>query len=65
MTSRSNHLKLVTVREVAEYLDVTPAAIYKWVKDGTMPAPIRLGGPRSTLRWRRVVIEEWLEENQG
>lgn len=65
MTSRFNDLKLMTVRELSEYLDVTPAAIYKWIKEGSMPTPIRLGGPRSTLRWRKSVIEEWLEENSS
>jgi len=56
--------KLITVREVAEYLDVTTAAVYKWVKEGSMPRPIRLGGPRSMLRWRPQDIEAWLGERK-
>ena len=53
--------KLVTVKEIAEYLDVTTAAVYKWVKEGTMPSPFRLGGPKSTLRWKAETINAWLE----
>jgi len=56
--------KLITVRELAEHLDVTTAAIYKWVKEDSMPRPIRLGGPRSMLRWTPAQIESWLEERR-
>lgn len=52
--------KLLTVREIAEALDVTPQAIYKWVKQGMMPQPLRLGGPKAMLRWRPDVINDWL-----
>lgn len=57
--------KLITVKELAEYLDVTTAAIYKWVKEGSMPRPIRFGGPRSMLRWQPDQIERWLEERKN
>jgi len=57
--------KLITVKELAEYLDVTTAAIYKWVKEGSMPRPIRFGGPRSMLRWQPDQIETWLEERKN
>lgn len=54
--------KLVTVKELAEYLDVTTAAVYKWIKDGTMPAPYRLGGDsKGALRWTADEIDAWLE----
>jgi excisionase family DNA binding protein len=53
--------KLVTVREVAERLDVTTAAVYKWIKEKSMPAPLRLGGPRGVIRWFPEEIDEWLE----
>jgi excisionase family DNA binding protein len=57
--------KLVTVKELAEYLDVTTAAIYKWIKDGTMPAPYRLGGDtKGALRWPPEEINAWLEKTR-
>ena len=54
--------KYVTARDLSELLGVTKAAIYKWVKEGTMPTPTRIGGKRGVLRWHPSVIEEWLEE---
>jgi len=62
MKFRSN--KLVTVREIAEYLDVTTAAIYKWIKEGSMPAPYRIGGTKGALRWHADDINAWLEETR-
>jgi excisionase family DNA binding protein len=56
--------KLITVRELAEYLDVTPAALYKWIKEDRMPKPLRLGGQKGTLRWRLEEINTWLEESK-
>jgi excisionase family DNA binding protein len=54
---------MISVRELAGYLQVTPAAVYKWIKEDSMPAPMRLGqGSRSTLRWSPDVINAWLEE---
>jgi excisionase family DNA binding protein len=57
--------KLVTVKEVAEYLDVTTAAVYKWIKEGSMPAPYRLGGAsKGALRWAAADINTWLEDTK-
>ena len=56
--------KLVTVRELAEYLDVTTAAIYKWIKEDSMPAPYRIGGTKGALRWTAEEINAWLEETR-
>lgn len=57
--------KLVTVKELAEYLDVTTAAVYKWVKDGVMPAPYRLGGDtKGCLRWSPEEVNAWLEQTR-
>lgn len=53
--------RLVTVKEVADVLGVTPAAVYKWIKEASMPAPMRIGGPRGILRWSPSTINEWLE----
>jgi excisionase family DNA binding protein len=53
--------RLVTVKEVADVLGVTTAAVYKWIKEASMPAPMRLGGRRGILRWSPSTINEWLE----
>jgi predicted DNA-binding transcriptional regulator AlpA len=43
---------------------VTTAALYKWIKEGTMPAPYRLGGPKGALRWDAATINNWLMETK-
>ena len=57
-----SELSLMTVREVAECLGMTRAGIYKWIKEGRMPQPMRLGGSKGVLRWRVCDIEQWLED---
>jgi excisionase family DNA binding protein len=57
--------RLISVRELAEFLGVTTAALYKWIKDGSMPAPYRLGGPKGALRWDAATINSWLVETKS
>lgn len=56
--------KMVTVKELADYLDVTTAAVYKWIKEGSMPQPFRLGGAKGALRWDPSEIRAWLEQSR-
>jgi excisionase family DNA binding protein len=57
--------RLISVRELAEFLGVTTAALYKWIKDGSMPAPYRLGGPKGALRWDAATSNSWLVETKS
>jgi excisionase family DNA binding protein len=57
--------RLISVRELSEFLGVTTAALYKWIKDGSMPAPYRLGGPKGALRWDAATINSWLVETKS
>lgn len=54
--------KLLKMADICEYLGVTDAAIYKWMKDAGFPEPIRLGagGKRSALRWKPEELNRWL-----
>ena len=56
--------RLISVKDLAEVLGVTTAALYKWIKEGTMPAPYRLGGPKGALRWDPATINNWLLERR-
>lgn len=49
---------LLTAREVAEYLNVTEAAVYNWVKEGRGPRSHRVG---RRMRFRREDVDAWLE----
>ena len=51
---------VLTVREVAEYLRVHQATIYRLVKEQKLPA-FRVG---SDWRFNREVIERWMIQEQ-
>jgi len=50
----------MTVKEIAEYLDVHPMTIYKYVQDGEIPA-FKIG---ASWRIRRDSIKKWMDENE-
>ena len=49
---------ILTVKEVAEYLRMSAAKIYRLVKEGLLPA-LRLG---KTWRIRKDLLDAWLEQ---
>lgn len=52
---------LITIREVGELCHVTVKTIDRWVKNGVLPAPVKLGGgPCAPIRFRKSDIENWL-----
>ena len=54
--------KLVTIEEVAKYLNFKPRTITKWVQDKTIPH-YRLS--RKTIRFDLNVIDSWLETKRN
>lgn len=53
MTSR-----LLQVKEIAETLGVSKQTVLRWGKDGTLPAPYRIGS--NALRFDAGEFEAWL-----
>jgi predicted DNA-binding transcriptional regulator AlpA len=51
---------VVTPEELSAELKVPLSTVYQWNYKGTGPEPFRPGGRQ--LRWRRSVINKWLEE---
>ncbi len=49
--------RVMTVKEVAKYLDVHSMTIYKLVKKGEIPA-FKVGGQ---WRFREVALSKWVE----
>ena len=49
--------KLLTVEEIAEYLNLKPSTIYQWTHQGFIPH-IKIG---NRVRFRMSQIEKWLE----
>ena len=52
---------LMSVREIAEYLNVNISSIYMWSQKGQIPA-IKMG---TMWRYRRSEIEDWLNERRS
>ncbi|TFD74618.1 DNA-binding protein [Cryobacterium sp. Sr8] len=55
--------ELLTVSELASYLSVSHHTIYGWQrKPGTGPHAFRVG---AQLRFRRSIVDTWLEAGEG
>lgn len=53
---------LATVTEVAEYLGITPNALYVMRQRGTGPKSSKVG---RTVRYRWADVEKWLDQQAG
>ena len=49
---------IMTVKEVAEYLRMSEAKVYRLIKEGALPVA-RIG---KTWRFRKDLLDEWLKE---
>lgn len=49
---------IMTVKDVAEYLRMSEAKVYKLVKEGVLPV-VRIG---KTWRFRKDLLNDWLKE---
>ena len=55
----SNELPdVLTANEVAQYLRLSAATVYRWVQAGEIPA-VRIG---RVWRFQRELLDEWLNE---
>lgn len=59
MTARRTD-EFVSADELAHRYKVTKKTIWAWVRNGTLPKPVKFGkGKAATVRWRLDVIEAW------
>ena len=56
----ANTKKVLTVKDVADYLDVHPMTVYKHVKCGKIPA-FKVG---ASWRIRKDPIQKWISESE-
>lgn len=64
---------MMTVREVGEFFGgsgkpLDPSTIYRWVRQGRLPRPLKIGpgGRSGTRRWRRADLVKLLHKmNEG
>ena len=52
--------QILTIKQVAEYLQVTEKTIYTLVQEGSLPA----FKVRGQWRFKREDIDKWIEENK-
>ena len=53
--------RLLTVGEMAGYLQISDATVYRMVRSGDIPC-VRVG---RSIRFRLAAVEVWLEESNG
>ena len=54
---------LLSVNEVARWLEIARSTLYKWILEGLFPrAPIRLPGGRP--RWPEPLVAEWIRRHR-
>ncbi|QDU55917.1 helix-turn-helix transcriptional regulator [Aeoliella mucimassa] len=51
----------ITVKQLAELLQVKRNTIYRWLEIGELPQPFRVG---RSVRWLDTTIATWLAERQ-
>ncbi|MBL9045965.1 MAG: helix-turn-helix domain-containing protein [Tabrizicola sp.] len=51
---RQMPVNLLTAPEVADYFNVNVSTVWRWLKAGTLPAPVKIAG---ATRWRLHDIE--------
>jgi excisionase family DNA binding protein len=49
---------IMTVKDVAEYLRMSEAKVYRLVKEGVLPV-VRIG---KTWRFRKDLLDQWLKD---
>jgi len=59
--------ELHKINAVCDRIKVSPATIYRWIKIGNFPAPVKLngGGQQSAARWSEKSIREWIDKKCG
>jgi len=52
-----------TRHQLEKLLQVSPATIYRWIKEGNFPKPLRLGA--NMVRWKASDIEAWIKDREN
>lgn len=52
--------RLICVKQVVEQVGMSRAWVYRQVKAGCFPAPVKLNGVSS--RWSESAVQEWIQQ---
>ena len=58
-TDHSTNRFLLTYREVEQLTGLSHSTIFRKVRDGTFPAPVKVG--KRALRWRESDVRAWID----
>lgn len=53
---------LLQNKDVCALLSISRSTLWRWVQNGTLPEPIRIGG---CTRWEREEVEKAVRKAQG
>lgn len=56
--TQAPRIQLLTAREVADDLGIADSTLDRWIQEGRIPPPLRIGRNR---RWRAREIADWYE----
>ncbi|WP_439287099.1 helix-turn-helix transcriptional regulator [Lonepinella sp. BR2357] len=51
----------VTLQELGEWLKLSRTTLYRMLKDGRLPPPLRI---ERALRWRVSTVKNWLDQQE-
>lgn len=54
-------LRMLRLDKVLELFPISKVSLYRLIKDGKFPAPMKLG---ATNVWSSVELREWLDKNR-
>ena len=60
MDKSANNLRLLRFRELRNTVPLSRASIWRKVKSGEFPAPVRIG--KSAVAWLWADVQGWIEE---
>ena len=52
--------RIIKLPEVMEKTCLSRSSIFAFVKEGTFPKPVKLGGKRA-IGWKEEVIDNWID----
>jgi len=61
MIAESN-IRLIRMRELRKLIGLSHATIYRYIKNGNFPKPIKLS--ERSVAWRLTDIENWIKEKE-
>ena len=53
---------LLTKKDVAELIGVEVRTLERWIAIGNFPRPMKVAGSSHCLRWRRSIVDRYLEK---